>query len=210
MNTFEECLAMEEYRAQSRERARKRRRNDRAKTREENKQNKTRARMYFFLLAILAALAAVLATLPTEETEQPAPTEAPVQSEIQPDTAPEEELSENELIEAALLARAHTIEDVLITHYCSERYPHICGTGDGVTASGRWLQPYVSCAVDPDVIPLGSTVMVDYGDGELHYYVADDVGAWVNGAHIDLAVTTHDEALSLGTKYATIYWAEEG
>lgn len=117
---------------------------------------------------------------------------------------------ENEKIEAALLARAHVIENCTITYYCSERYPHICGTGDGVTASGREVRPYISCAVDKNIIPLGSTVMVDYGDGDLHYYVADDIGCWVKGSHVDLAVTTHKEAEGLGIKTATVYWCEEG
>ena len=116
---------------------------------------------------------------------------------------------ENEKIEAALLDRANVIEGAKVTHYCSERYPHICGTGDGKTASGRWVTPYVSIAVDPDVIPLGSDVLVDYGDGGLHYYRADDKGPGVKGNHIDVAVTYHDEAERLGIKTATIYWCKE-
>lgn len=66
----------------------------------------------------------------------------------------------------------------------------------------------MSCAVDPDLIPLGSKVIVDFGDGEQHEYIAQDIGAWVNGAHIDLAVATHGEALQLGRRTATVYWME--
>jgi len=142
--------------------------------------------------------------------------EIPVQPEEIPEEIQEEEPAavpeeypedyENEKIEAALLDKAHRMDDVMITHYCSELYPHICGTGNGITASGREIEPYVSVAVDRSVIPLGSEVMIDYGDGEIHYYRADDVGAWVNGAHIDVAVTTHDEALQLGIKTATVWW----
>lgn len=115
---------------------------------------------------------------------------------------------ENEQIEAALLERAHRIDDCLITYYCCEAYPHICGTGDGRTASGRYATAGVSCAV-PGYIPLGSTVLIDWGGGELEYRVADDRGGWVNGRHIDLAVATHAEALELGTRRATVYWCEE-
>ena len=75
---------------------------------------------------------------------------------------------ENEMIEDALLIRANIIEDCTITYYCAEKYAHICGTGDGLTATGSYVTPYVSCAVDPSVIPYGSTVIVDYGDGEPH------------------------------------------
>lgn len=125
----------------------------------------------------------------------------------EPQDEPEE--AENDLIEAALLSRAHVIEECEITHYCAERYPHICGTGDGLTATGTKVTPYVSCAVDPRYIPYGSTVMVDFGDGDLHYYVADDCGGAIKGNHIDLCVSTHAEANNLGTKTATVYWCKE-
>lgn len=119
------------------------------------------------------------------------------------------EAEENRLIEEALLARAHKIEDCLITYYCCEKYSHICGTGNGITALGNEVLAGVSCAVPPG-IPLGSTIMIDWGDGEIEYRRADDRGDAVNGNHIDLAVPTHKEALELGVKYATVYWCEEG
>ena len=111
---------------------------------------------------------------------------------------------ENELIEAALLASAHRLDDVTVTHYdcCVE----CCGKTDGITASGVRATPGVTVAVDPDVIPLGADVLVDYGDGEIHYYRADDVGAAVKGSHIDLCVGSHEEALQLGRRTATVYW----
>lgn len=100
------------------------------------------------------------------------------------------------------------IDDCIITYYCCELRPHICGTGDGITASGAPVEAGVSCAVDPSLIPLGSKVVVDFGDGEVREYIAQDIGAWVNGAHIDLAVASHDEALQLGRRSATVYWTE--
>lgn len=123
-------------------------------------------------------------------------------------TEDEIEANENELIEAALLARSHKLEDVTITFYCCEEYPHICGTGTGITASGRRVTPYVSCAVDPDVIPLGSTVMLEY-NGEMVYLRADDTGGSIKGNRLDIAVKGHQEALSLGVKTADIWWCEE-
>ena len=123
-------------------------------------------------------------------------------------TEEEIEANENELIEAALLARSNKLEDVTITFYCCEEYPHICGTGTGITASGRRVTPYVSCAVDPDIIPLGSTIMIEY-NGEMVYLRADDTGPAVKGNHIDIAVPTHDFALSLGIQTADIWWCEE-
>lgn len=118
----------------------------------------------------------------------------------------EPEEAENDLIEAALLARANVIEDVIVTHYdcCVE----CCGKDDGITASGVLATPGVTVAVDPSVIPLGSDVLVDYGDGEIHYYRADDVGGAVKGNHIDLCVTSHTEAEQMGRRMATVYWVE--
>ena len=124
--------------------------------------------------------------------------EAAVEAAVGPEEA------ENELIEAALLARAHVIEGVTVTHY--DCCVQCCGKDDGITASGVRATPGVTVAVDPAVIPLGSDVLVDYGDGETHYYRADDVGGAVKGNHIDLCVATHEEALQLGRRTATVYW----
>lgn len=116
---------------------------------------------------------------------------------------------ENEKIEAALLANAQRIDDVKVTFYCTEKRKHICGTGDGITASGTEVTAYVTVAVDPKVIPLGSTVLVDFGDGVIHYFVAEDTGGSVKGNHIDIAVEGHQEALELGVKTATVWWIKE-
>ena len=51
-------------------------------------------------------------------------------------------------IEAALLARSHKLENVTITFFIAARNGlTTCGTGTGITASGRRVTPYVSCAV---------------------------------------------------------------
>lgn len=118
----------------------------------------------------------------------------------------EEEIvaAENEMIEAALLERAVKIEDVTVTHYCT--CSTCCGWSTGITASGRMATPGVSVAVDPDVIPLGADVLVDYGDGEINYYRADDTGSGVGGNHIDLCMESHEAALQAGVKTATVWW----
>lgn len=104
------------------------------------------------------------------------------------------------------------IENATVTHYCI--CEKCCGKSPdhpayGITASGRAAEPYVSIAVDPAMIPLGSIVYVDYGDGELHEYRADDTGSGVAGAHIDLCVASHEEALQLGVRTAKVYVREE-
>lgn len=132
---------------------------------------------------------------------------APVVQVLPLDTASSIEANENEQIEAALLERAVRLEDVTVTYYdpCVE----CCGKTDGITASGVQVTPYVTCAVDPAVIPLGSDVLMDYGDGELHYLRAEDVGGAVRGKHIDVCVTSHEEALESGRRTAVAYVVEE-
>lgn len=99
------------------------------------------------------------------------------------------------------------LENCNVTYYCCEARPHICGGGTGKTATGTDVTAGRSAAVDPSVIPLGAEIWVDYGDGVLHSYVAEDTGSAVGGAHVDLAVATHDEALALGTTTATVWWS---
>lgn len=108
--------------------------------------------------------------------------------------------------EAQMMPWAHKLEDVTVTYY--DCCVMCCGKDDGVTYSGTRAVPYETCAVDPDVIPLGSAVTVDYGDGELHHYRAEDVGGGVNGKRIDICVSSHGEALELGRRKATVYWME--
>jgi 3D (Asp-Asp-Asp) domain-containing protein len=104
-------------------------------------------------------------------------------------------------------ANANVIEDCEITHYCCEQREHICGTGDGITATGVPVTPGWTCAVDPSVIPYGCEVMVDFGD-HVEFYKAQDCGGAIKGNHIDLAVESHDLAIELGTLTATVYFME--
>ena len=191
-------------------------------TREERRRRSQRRQLITYLLFLLLLLAwlgsylimTVEAEPPTLHKMAPAAEDGSLPGDNTPATTrcylTEEEIeeNENELIEAALLARSHKLEDVTITFYCCEKRPHICGTGSGITASGRRVTPYVSCAVDTDIIPLGSTIMIEY-NGEMVYLRADDTGPAVKGDHIDIAVKEHSEALSLGVQTADIWWCEE-
>lgn len=85
--------------------------------------------------------------------------------------------------------------DYTLTHYCVEESQHICGEGTGLTATGSTVTVGRTIAVDPSVIPYGTKVYIEgYG-----WRVAEDCGGAVNGQHIDIAVETHTQALSMGT-----------
>ena len=212
MRDFETYAArerLESYRANA---ARKLARQQRAQRRRFYR--RTSAVFLILLLCLCSALwgmAAAKAIDGPQETRETVPMETPAEAEsVVPAPAIEQpEDFENERIEEALLSRSSVIDDCTVTFYCAERYKHICGTGDGIAYDGTPVLPWATCAVDPDVIPLGSTVMVDLGDGYgLRTLVANDTG--VKGDHIDICVPTHAEALSLGVKTSDVYWCEEG
>ena len=83
------------------------------------------------------------------------------------------------------------IGECTITAYCP--CAECCGRwADGVTASGLPAGPGI-VAVDPDVIPLGSTVVID---GQK--YLAADTGSGVTGNHIDVCLSSHGKTVEHG------------
>lgn len=90
-----------------------------------------------------------------------------------------------------------SIGECRITHYCS--CAKCCGKSDGITASGAQATVGRTVAVDPDVIPLGSEVLIN---GQI--YIAEDTGA--KGSHVDIYVCSHDQALQMGTYRTEVCW----
>ena len=87
-----------------------------------------------------------------------------------------------------------------LTHYCDERYNHICG-GSGVTASGTKTSVGRTVAVDPKKIPYGTKMYIEgYG-----WRTAEDCGSAVKNNQIDILVNTHEQALNLGTKTGGVW-----
>lgn len=157
-------------------------------------------RLWHTLVIIVWAIL-IGAVLLTSEQPEEVQVELPV--ELQAESEEETQLD---------LTKLRQIENATITAYCICK--RCCGKDEshpayGITASGRPAEPYVSVAVDPFLIPLGSTVYMDYGDGELLEFRADDTGGAVAGAHIDVCMTTHEEALEHGVQTARVYWKEE-
>lgn len=78
-----------------------------------------------------------------------------------------------------------------ISAYC--HCSKCCGKSDGITATGTKATANRTIAVDPNVIPLGSEVMID---GNI--YVAEDTGGGIKGNRVDMYFSTHQEALNWG------------
>lgn len=90
------------------------------------------------------------------------------------------------------------IGECVITAYCP--CGECCGRwADGVTASGLPAGPGI-VAVDPAVVPLGSTVIID---GQ--QYLAADTG--VTGQAVDLCMESHAAALAFGRSRQSV-WIE--
>lgn len=85
-----------------------------------------------------------------------------------------------------------------VSRYCP---CSICNGGYTGTAIGTSVTPGRTIAVDPNVIPLGSTVYIE-GIG---YRVAEDVGGAITSNRIDLAVSSHSEAYAQGISYNNVY-----
>lgn len=152
------------------------------------------------LLAAIAVLTiAILAVRPVAHAAEPAQEAAGASPVVRVLALPDAAALNRE---AQRLPWANKIEDCVVTYY--DVCEICCGKTDGVTASGVPAAPYETCAVDPGVIPLGSAVIIDYGGGELHYYRAEDTG--VQGAHVDVCVSSHEEAARLGRMEADVYW----
>lgn len=111
----------------------------------------------------------------------------------------EVERREQQAREYEVLGAYQYIGVCTLTAYCCESKgnPHICGDGDGLTATGLPVAPGM-VAVDPDIIPLGSTVIINGVS-----YLAADTG--VSGYHIDIAIQTHEEASDFGVSSAEVW-----
>ena len=91
------------------------------------------------------------------------------------------------------------IGECTITAYCP--CDACCGRwADGVTATGLPAGPGV-VAVDPQIIPLGSTVIID---GQ--QYLAADTG--VTGKHVDVCLLDHEATVEAGVRTAEVWVAE--
>lgn len=102
-------------------------------------------------------------------------------------------------------ADTNLIENCTVTWYTEDT----CGKPPdhpayGITASGLPVEEGVTCAVDPEVIPLGSQVHVLYADGTVGTFRATDTG--VKGEWVDIYTPDYDYAVQCGLQTLTVYW----
>lgn len=88
--------------------------------------------------------------------------------------------------------------------YCREKYDHICNGGAPYLTKMETEPTDKTVAVDPNIIPLGSTL---YINGE--YYTAEDTGGNIKGNRIDFNCATHSQALQNGKGYVKVFLVVE-
>lgn len=134
------------------------------------------------------------------------------------DTTCTDKLERGEVIRPAAAYAEEIVEEpelknlgeYTVTHYCScsiccgawaENRP-IDDNGQEIvlTASGAKAEVGKTIAVDPEIIPWGTTVIING-----HEYTAQDSGSAVQGNHIDIYCGSHQEASELGCYTADVY-----
>ena len=83
--------------------------------------------------------------------------------------------------------------------YCPCTY--CCGKSNGITATGTIATAGRTIAVDPKIIPLGSTVIINGRE-----YIAEDTGGGIRGYKVDIFFDSHKEALQFGKQKLEVKW----
>ena len=148
----------------------------------------------------LAALLILFAVLTVKTTGQPYKGEPPVIE----DKLPGEDTPAQG---CAALDLGEPLGDFTLTAYCS--CMKCCGKTDGITSTGTTATEGRTIAVDPRVIPYGSTVTIYYEDGTVHTYTAEDCGGAIKENRIDVFFSSHDAARAFGVQSAMVYVEEE-
>jgi len=71
----------------------------------------------------------------------------------------------------------------------------------GITYTGAPAEAYRTAAVDPEVIPLGSWLYIE----GLGWWKAEDTGNLVKGHHVDICVSSRDEAKDWGRRRLKVW-----
>lgn len=144
----------------------------------------------------LAVMLILFAVLTVKTTAQPYKGEPPV---IEDKLPGEDKPAEG----SAVLDIGEPIGEFTLTAYCP--CSRCCGKSDGITSTGTTATEGRTIAVDPRVIPYGSTVTLYYEDGTSHTYTAEDCGGAIKENRIDVFFDNHQTALQFGVQLAYVY-----
>ena len=143
-----------------------------------------------------AVMLIIVATLTVKTTGQPYKGEPPVVEDKLPG---EDKPAEG----SAELTIGEPLGEFKLTAYCP--CMKCCGKTDGITSTGTTAAEGRTIAVDPRVIPYGSTVTIYFADGTSHTYTAEDCGGAIKENRIDVFFDNHQTALQFGVQRAYVY-----
>ena len=147
----------------------------------------------------LAALLILFAALTVKTTGQPYKGEPPViEDKLPGEDKPADGCAELDIGEP--------LGEFRLTAYCP--CMKCCGKTDGITATGTLAAEGRTIAVDPCVIPYGSSVTIYFADGTSHTYTAEDCGGAIKGNRLDIYFDDHQAALQFGVQSAYVYKEE--
>jgi len=105
-------------------------------------------------------------------------------------------------VAAKIPANSTKVLDVTATAYAPG--PHDNGKWGDKTHIGTTVRPGI-IAVDPNIMPLGSEVYIEYPDGTGQYAVAEDTGGAIKGNRIDVAMESVRQAYDFGIKKVKVH-----
>ena len=105
-----------------------------------------------------------------------------------------------------MLTIGEPLGEFQLTAYCP--CMKCCGKTDGITSTGTTATEGRTVAVDPRVIPYGSSVTIYFADGTSHTYTAEDCGGAIRENRIDVFFDDHQTALQFGVQRAYVFYKE--
>ncbi|MBP2630908.1 MAG: yocH 3 [Firmicutes bacterium] len=99
-------------------------------------------------------------------------------------------------------SNAHKVLDIVATAYASGYEDN--GPWNDITHIGTKIRPGV-IAVDPNVIPLGSKVYIEFENGRGMYAIAEDTGGAIKGNRIDIVMSDRQIAKDFGIQDVKVY-----
>ena len=158
--------------------------------------------MFIVIIGLLIVITSAVVALAISLFSSNAEAKAPYKGE--PPIVEDKLPSEDKPAEGcAVLDIGEPLGEFRLTAYCP--CAKCCGKTDGITSTGTTATEGRTIAVDPRVIPYGSTVTLYYEDGTVHTYTAEDCGGAIKGNRIDVFFDSHEDARAFGVQSAMVY-----
>ena len=155
---------------------------------------------FIYILFIIVVLVFVIILIPKRkinDDNSTVTTETLLSVESEPETLLQVEETEAIPLVQEEPEPEYITETFKLTAYCP--CMQCCGKTDGITASGTKATEGRTIAVDPNVIPFGTEVIING-----HTYIAEDKGGAIKDNRIDVYFDSHQDALEFGVQYADV------